>query len=231
MTNGFPGLPSRPVTGAETRALDQHSSFDFCHPIYHLVDDPESIVVIILKKDDHAYFLFFNSTSQQWERLIDTTTPESVTDEIPFEEEIIEERLNPHYDQEDLKPAGYPWDPVEGSIHNFPSQPLTDEQIKQMQERHPMINEVMPLVRTADGSSIIAGIFFFDDLIEEQRVTTAVGYEPEAGEWELIASAESADPQLDESLAGLETAYAHWVDAHYTMDMIQPIESPEEAIE
>lgn len=229
MSKGFSGLPDRPVTEAETQAIDQHPDFDTCHPMYQLVDDPESVVVIILKKTDRAYLLYFNSERQQWEQLLNTKIPESVTDKIPFEEGIVEE-VNQHYDPEDLKPVGYPGNPVDGSVRNFPKQPLTDRQIETILERHPMINEVLPLVSASDSGGIIAGIFFFDDLIEDRRVTTAIGYEPEIGEWEVIASAESSDPQLDESLDGLETAYTHWVDNDYTMDMIQPIEDPEAAM-
>ncbi len=92
-----------------------------------------------------------------------------------------------------------------------------------------MIGEVMPLVNTADGDGTIALVFFYDNFIREQRITAAVGYEPEAGEWRLIESAESADPELDEALEQLEIAYATWVDTHYTIDEIKPIENPEAA--
>lgn len=230
MPKAFSGLPDRPVTEVETQALDQHSDIDFCHPVYQLADDPESIVVIVLAKDDRAYFLYFNTERRRWEQLVDTDMPEAVTDEIPFEEDVVEDRLHQHYDLEDLEPAGYPGDPVLGAVQNFPSQPLTEQQIEQMQRQHLMIGEVVPLVRTADGTGILALIFFFDDVFGGQRITAAAGYHPEIGEWELIASAESSDPNLDDSLEGLQTAYAHWVDAHYTMDEIQPIEDPEAAL-
>jgi len=230
MTGEFSGLPDHPITETDTQALDQHPDIEFCHPVYRRVEDPESVVVIVLARDDRAYFLYFNPETRQWEQLVETDMPEAVTDDIPFDQDIVDDRLNQHYDQEDLEPAGYPGNPVLGAVQNFPSEPLTERRIETMQRQHPMIGEVMPLVRAAEGSRIIALIFFFDDLMGGQRVTAAAGYEPETGEWELIASAESSDPELDASLEQLQTAYAHWVDAHYTLDEIQPIEDPEAAL-
>lgn len=230
MASGFAGLPDHPVTEADTQALDQHSALDFCHPVYGLSEDPEAIVLITLAKDDRAYFLVFNPEAQQWEQLVTTEMPDTVTDEIPFNEDEIDERLSRYYDEEEIEPVGFPGDPVVGAVQGFPQEPLTDQQIKAIQAQHPMIGEVMPLVNRADGNGTIALIFFFDDFIGEQRITAAVGYEPKLGEWQLIDSAKSSDPELDQTLEQLRDAYATWVANHYTMDDIQPIENPDAAL-
>lgn len=230
MTRGFSGLPDHPVNEAATQALDQHSDLEFCHPVYHLADDPDSVIVIALAKDNRAHFLYFNPENQQWEQLVATDMPKAVTDDIPLDEQEIDERLMQHYEEEEIEPAGYPNNPVEGAIQGFPSEPLTERQIETIQQQHPMIGEVMPLVNTADGDRTIAMIFFFNDIIGEQRITVATGYEPEIGEWELIDSAVSSDPDLDQALEQLRDMYATWVANNYTMDEIQPIEDPETAL-
>lgn len=231
MTKGFSGLPDHPVTEAVTEALNQHPDIKFCHPVYNLADDPDSVVVIALAKGDRAYFLYFNPEDKQWEQLAETAMPEAVTDKISFGDGEIDDRLKQHYDNQDLEPAGYPNDPVLGAVQSFPNKPITDTQIEIMQEQHPMIGEVIPLVNTADSEATIALIFFYNDYIGEQRITAATGYEPETGEWQLIASAESSDPDLNQALEQLQTAYAHWVANHYTIDEIHPIEDPETALE
>ena len=88
----------------------------------------------------------------------------------------------------------------------------------------------MPLVNIADGGRTIALIFFYNDFLREQRITAAAGYEPTISEWQLIASVESSDPDFDQALEQLQTAYAQWVGNHYTIDEIHPIEDPEAAL-
>lgn len=227
MTKRFSGLPDQPVTESVTETLNQHPDLTFCYPVYSLTEDPDSVVVIALAKDNRAYFLCFNPEDKRWEQLMETDIPEAITDEIPVDEEEINDQLRQHYDDQDLEPAGYPDNPVLGTVQGFPNEPLTDTQIEVIIEQHPMIGEVMPLVNIADGDGTIALIFFYNDFLREQRITAATGYEPEIGEWRLIASAESSDPDLDQALEQLEGAYAHWVDNHYTIDEIQPIEDPE----
>jgi hypothetical protein len=186
--------------------------------------------VIALAKEEQAYFLYFNPEDKQWEQLANTDLPKAVTDDIPFDERDIDDQLRQHYDDQDLEPAGHPNDPILGVVEHFPKKPMTEPQIAKMQDQHPMIGEVMPLINAADGEGTIALIFFYDDIIGEQRITAATGYEPETDEWQVIASADSADPDLDQALEQLQAAYVHWVDYHYTMDEIQPIEDPEAAI-
>lgn len=230
MPSGFAGLPDRPVTEGDTRALHRHSAITFCHPVYQLADDPDSIVVIALAKDDRAYFLYYDPEDQQWEQLVATDLPETVTDDIPFSEDVVDDRLYRHYNEDDLEPAGYPSDPVRGAIQGFPAEPLTDTQLETMQRQHPMIGSVMPLVNRAGDGRTIALIFFFDDVIGEQRITAAAGYDPEFGEWQLIDSARSSDPELEQELEHLRDRYATWVADHYTLDEIDLIEDLEGAL-
>lgn len=230
MTKRFSGLPDQPVTESVTETLNQHPDLTFCYPVYSLAEDPDSVVVIALAKSDRSYFLYFNPEDKRWEQLMETDMPEAITDEIPVAEEEINDQLKQHYDNQDLEPAGYPGDPVLGTVQGFPNEPLTDTQIEVMLEQHPMIGEVMPLVNTAVGNGTIALIFFYNDFLREQRITAATGYESEIGKWQLIASAESSDPDFDQALEQLQAAYAQWVDNHYTIDEIQPIEDPEAAL-
>jgi hypothetical protein len=230
MTKGFSGLPAQPITESITETLNQHPDLTFCYPIYSLAEDPDSVVVITLAKGNRAYFFYFNPEDKQWEQLMETDRPEAITDEIPVAEEEINDQLRQHYDDQDLEPAGYPGDPVLGTVHSFPNEPLTDTQIGVMLEQHPMMGEVMPLVNTADGDRTIALIFFYNDFLREQRITAAAGYEPTISEWQLIASVESSDPDFDQALEQLQTAYAQWVGNHYTIDEIHPIEDPEAAL-
>ncbi len=130
MTKALSGLPDNPVTEGVTQAIDQHPDIDFCHPVYTLAEDPNSVVVIAVGKDHRAHFLYFNPENQQWEQLLETEIPKAVTDKIPFDEQDVDERLEQYYDQEELEPAGYPTDPVRGAVQNFPSEPLTDRQIE-----------------------------------------------------------------------------------------------------
>lgn len=230
MPKSFSGLPSRPVSKSTTQALDHHPEFAFCYPMYSRSEDPEAVVVLALGKKDQAYVLSYNPDEHQWEQLVATTIPEDITEEIPVDDAELIEELQRHYDDEELTPAGYPNNPLLGTIRGFPQEPLTPDQINTLHRQHPMIGDLMPLVDRRGGGTI-ALIFFFDDVLDQQRITAVVGYEPNIGEWQLIDSAESSDPTLDQALDHLRDAYANWVATHYTLDEIDPIENPEKALE
>jgi hypothetical protein len=232
MSNGgFTSFPDHPLADADIRAIDQHATLDFCISVYRLAADTDANVVITIGKEDRIHLLCYNPEDQQWERIDTIDRPESIAEEIPFDEDELSDQVLRHYDEEDLESAGYSDNPFLGLIKQLPEEPLTDEYLDMIQNRQPVLAGIIPLVRRQSDKRVIAAIFIFEDVIERQRIIAALGYEPDEGNWQLFSSVEGSDPNRTKALERLEVTYAQWVRNRYSLDEIHIIENPEEAFE
>lgn len=228
---GFTSFPDHPLADADIRALDQHTALDFCIPAYRLVADTDAIVVIAIGKDDRIHLLCYNPEDQQWERIDTIDRLESITEEIPLDEDDLTARLLRHYDEEDLEPTDYSTNPFLGLIQQLPEEPLTDDDLDMIQTQQPIISSMIPLVRRQSDNRVIAIILIFEDFIEQQRIVAGIGYDPDDGDWQLFSTVEGSDPNRRKAIKRLELTYAQWIGNRYSLDEIHIIENPEEVLE
>lgn len=230
--DGIAGLPDRPLNNAEVDVLNQHADIDGCIPVYALesADDSADIVMLLLFKQGTAYSLLYNPDEQAWEQTQTATVPDSVTDELDFDPDDLDENLLAYYELDDLEPLGFPNDPLQGLVQKFPAEPLSESHLADIRGQ-PMIEGVIPVVsRASDGRTIVV-LLIFEHPVELQRIVASVGYDRSISEWQVFDSIEGSDSDREAALTELELSVAAWVDDRYSMDEITINESPEENLQ
>lgn len=224
---GISGLPARPLTKATIQTLTSHPKIAFCHPIFQLESEPDAIVAISLGITDQTHLLIYNWNKKRWERMTTVDTV-ALTESAGLDSQAMQNQLKEYYDEEEVEPAGYPHDPMEGLAERLPQEPLSDDQLTEIRDRS-FIVETIPLVRQRSDDHVITLFLVFEDLIEAQRIVGAYGYDTAENGWCLLNAIEEADADRDEVFDNLAVDITEWVTNAYQTKEIRLVEDPEYA--
>jgi hypothetical protein len=183
-TDGLTSVPDRPLTHAETQALDQHPSLRGCHALFRLGDAPDTIVTVYLTTADQTHLLVYNPRTEHWERITTFETPDSHTESPDVDVDAALDVLDQYYGEEDLVATdiseGY-----DDLIELLPPEPLSEEQFATLREQEVFL-DVLPLTRRVRDNRLVLVLLLTIDLSERQSILLGVGYDPADGAWHLI---------------------------------------------
>jgi|GEM_PF-3549418 len=213
------GLPARPLTSGDVRSLVTHPDIAICHPVYRLVDDDDAVVSVFLGIGDRFYVLVYDSNEGTWERVETVESWDGLTEDPDIDDAAIDDRLEATYDEDEIEPAGYLDDPLEGFAANLPTEPLTADRVAAIGERD-FIAEAIPFTRRKRDDRYVTFFIAFDDPIESKRFFAGYGYDPDDGRWYVLDSldATSADPDDETVFERLAETVAGWIDDRYPLD-------------
>ncbi|MDQ2052752.1 hypothetical protein RBH26_20120 [Natronolimnohabitans sp. A-GB9] len=216
--NPVGGLPNRPLTRSDIHALTGHPKIDICHPVYQLVNDEDAIISVFLGVGEQVHVLIFDPEKRAWEKVDSTGSWEGLTEDVGLDDDRLTEQLDAGYDEDEIEPAGYLNDPLEGFAENLPQEPLTAAQITAISDRE-FIPEAIPFTRHQSNDRYVSFVLAFDEPIESRRLFAAYGYNPEMGTWEVAHSLDVTDVDRDDE-GVFETLAEHitsWITDHYEL--------------
>ena len=186
-TDGLTSVPDRPLTHAETQALDQHPSLRSCHALFRLADDPNTIVTVYLTTAEQTHLLVYNPRTEHWERRTTFETPDTSTESPDFDVDAALDVLDQYYGEEELVVATDIDEGYDDLIAQLPPEPLSEEQFATLREREVFL-DVLPLTRRNRDNRLVLVLLCTIDLIERQSILLGVGYDPADSAWHLIAT-------------------------------------------
>ncbi|MFB6229294.1 MAG: hypothetical protein ABEH88_12220 [Halobacteriales archaeon] len=227
--NGLSGLPNRPLTNSDLRSLASHPDIGMCDPTYQLEDDPNAIIAFFLELNDQINVLMFNPEDESWEAVESISEPDSLTEESELDGAAIQDRFELYYDEGEVEVAESVQDVtriMEAFAANFPQMPLTEDQLRDVNERD-FILAVTPFVVRKSDDRIISLILSFDSPTEGKRMVGTYGYDPMSGSWQLISTAARSDEEEVFEAVGEETDSWLFSESRYSRDELRTADDPE----
>lgn len=222
-------LPDRPLTKGDIQSLATHPDVAVCHPVYRLTDDEDAVVAVFFGFGDRFHILIYDPDEQAWERVDTVESWEGLTEDTGLDENLIQERFDALYDDDEVEPAGYLNDPLEGFALNLPQEPLTGGQIAAIGERE-FIPKAIPFTRRKTDDRYVTFVLAFDEPIERRRFFAAYGYDPDEGAWQVAHSTDVTDVEQDDEAVYEELAkrITNWLTDHYALDELAVDENSDE---
>lgn len=188
--NGLAGLPTRPLTRADLRALSSHPSIDICEPVYQLVDDPDAVTSLFLGINDQIHLVLFNPDDEHWEVAESVQEPESLTEEAGINSVSIQRDFETYYDEDEVELTESLDDVdtvLEAFAGNFPNEPLSETQLEKLGERD-FIFSAIPFVLQKEDNRAVSVLLVYDHPTEAKRMVGGYGFDPDQERWMLISS-------------------------------------------
>lgn len=225
--NPVGGLPDRPLARSDIRALAGHPTIDICHPVYQLAGDDDAIISVFVGVGDRIHVLIYDPEEHTWEQVDSVGSWEGLTEEVGLDDDRLSERIDAAHDADEIEPAGYLNDPLEGFAANLPQEPLTATQITAIGDRE-FIPEAIPFTRRQSDDRYVSFVFAFDEPIENRRLFAAYGYDPVTEAWEVAHSLDVTDIEREEEAAFEELAehVTAWITDHYELSELAIDEEP-----
>lgn len=212
-------LPLRPLTLAETNALDGSAQIDICKPIIGLrEEDPtDAIVAVYLGIGSAVHLLVYESTAEGWESLESLSTTDG-NEAFDAATDRIVEWASEYYGADRIVVLT-PADPeADVLLSIFPRCPISVVEAFEF-ETLPDIEAVHPMFCFLDTSEVIVVLVTVRDAVDPMVATLyAVGYDETTQAWEIVSAKRIVPDDVPDTHAGEELQ--HWVRDRYDADRI-----------
>jgi hypothetical protein len=152
----------------------------------------------------------------------------ALTESSGLDAGTIQDGMEEYYDEDDVEPAGYPHDPMEGLAERLPQRPLSDDQLTAIREQN-FIAEAIPLARQRNDDRVITLFLVFEDPLEHQRIVGGYGYDTTENAWCLLNAVEGSESDQDHVFDNLAADITEWVTTAYQSEEIRLVDDPESA--
>lgn len=215
-------LPPRPLTLAETKALDGSARIDVCVPIIGLGDrNPlDAIVAVYLGIGRTIHLLVYESTTDGWEALESLSTADA-SESFDAATDRVLEWASEYYGDDRIAVITPADSEVDALLSVFPSRPIRVAESTEL-ETLVDIEAVHPAFCYSGTDEVIVVLVTVRDAVDPTMATLyAVGYDEEPGVWKVvfrrrITPNEAPDADIGRDLLG-------WVRARYDADRIAAI--------